>query len=147
LDSKIINIESQFEEIVTVQINGLEDKIILGNFYRSPNSNSENDNHMYKLIKDICELERCKVVLLGDFNFPDIDWEISEGKERSSINFIQEIRDNFLIQNVKECTRARGEDTPHLLDLVLSNDNIIEEIVFLSPLGKSDHCVMEVKCE
>ena len=147
LESKIINIGNTFEEFVIVQIKGIEEKLLVGNFYRSPNSSSENDNHMYKLIKDCCELEQCKVVLMGDFNFPDIDWDTLEAKNRISCMFIEEIRDNFLIQNVKECTRARGEDTPHLLDLVLSNDKIIEELVYLSPLGKSDHCVIDIKCE
>ena len=72
LDSKLVNIENKFEEFVIVQIKGLDEKLIVGNFYRSPNSSSENDIHMYKLVKDCCEMEQCKVVLMGDFNFPDI---------------------------------------------------------------------------
>ena len=44
-------------------------------------------------------------------------------------------------------TRARGSDTPHILDLVLTNENFIEDIDYMAPLGKSDHCVLNIKCE
>ena len=39
-------------------------------------------------------------------------------------------------------TRARGTDTPHLLDLVITDDQLINNIDALAPLGKSDHVVL-----
>ena len=99
---------------------------------------------MYKLIKDCREFEQGKVVPMGDFNFPHINWDKFEAKDRNSIKFVEAITD--LIQNVTECIGARGEDTPHLLDLILSNDKIIEETVYMSSLGKSDHCVSAFNC-
>jgi len=53
---------------------------------------------------------------------------------------------NFLTQNVTSPTRARGEDTPHILDLVISNDNFIDDIDYCAPLGKSDHASLVIKC-
>jgi len=44
-------------------------------------------------------------------------------------------------------TRSRGMDTPHILDLVISNDNIIENIECESLLGKSDHSVLLIECK
>jgi len=38
-------------------------------------------------------------------------------------------------------TRARGTDAPHLLDLVITNDNFTQKIDALAPLGKSVHVV------
>ena len=35
---------------------------------------------------------------------------------------------------------------PHILDLVISSDNFINEIDYLSPLGKSDHMVLHFSC-
>ena len=35
-----------------------------------------------------------------------------------------------------------GQNEPHILDLVLTNDEIIDDIEYLSPLGKSDHAVL-----
>jgi len=43
-------------------------------------------------------------------------------------------------------TRYRGMDEPHILDLVISDDTIVENIEMLGPLGKSDHAVLEIHC-
>jgi len=44
-------------------------------------------------------------------------------------------------------TRQRGTDTPHILDLVLTYENFLNEIEHLSPLGMSDHCVLQFDCQ
>jgi len=51
----------------------------------------------------------------------------------------------LLLQHVNFPTRARGTDTPHLLDLVITDDNIIQKIEPLAPLGKSDHVVLIIE--
>ena len=43
-------------------------------------------------------------------------------------------------------TRARGSDDPHILDLILTNDDFLEDILYYSPIGKSDHSVIVFKC-
>ena len=43
-------------------------------------------------------------------------------------------------------TRARGSDTPSTLDLVISNNDFVDNILNLSPLGKSDHSVLKIEC-
>jgi len=63
-----------------------------------------------------------------------------------SNEFIEVLRDNFLIQNVTFPTHARGGDTPHILDLVISNDNFIDNIDYCAPLGKTDHATLVIKC-
>ena len=49
---------------------------------------------------------------------------------------------NLLMQHVDTLTRARGMDTPHILDLLITNNEIIESIDYLAQLGKSDHSVL-----
>ena len=49
---------------------------------------------------------------------------------------------NLLMQHVDTPTRARGMDTPRILDLVITNNDIIDSINYLAPLGKSDHSVL-----
>lgn len=40
----------------------------------------------------------------------------------------------------------QGGDTPLVLDLIVANEkNMIDDIQYLSPLGKSDHCVLLFK--
>jgi len=55
-----------------------------------------------------------KLVLLGDFDFRDIDLDNKTAVNSFSNEFIEVLRDNFLIQNVTFSTRARGGDTPHI---------------------------------
>jgi len=39
-------------------------------------------------------------------------------------------------------------DTPHLLDLVITDtQDIVQDITFHSPLGKSDHAVLKIDCK
>ena len=46
-------------------------------------------------------------------------------------------------QYVSNLTRGRGTTNTNLLDLILSNEeDNIREIKYLSPLGKSAHCVI-----
>ena len=48
-----------------------------------------------------------------------------------------------MYQHVSNPTRERGTTNTNLLDLILSNEeDSIGEIEYLSPLGKSDHCVI-----
>ena len=115
--------------------------------YRSQNSTQENDLKLSEFINYVSNISDGKLILVGDFNFSDIDWATYHAKTSSSENFVETLRDNFLIQNVKLPTRARGSDTPHILDLVLTNENFIEDIDYMAPLGKSDHCVLNIKCE
>jgi len=50
-----------------------------------------------------------------------------------------------VLKHVNFPTRARETDIPHLLDLVITDDNIIQKIEPLAPLGKSDHAVLIIE--
>ena len=39
-------------------------------------------------------------------------------------------------------TRARSTQTPHTLDLIIANEECINDIEYLSPIGKSDYNVL-----
>ena len=57
---------------------------------------------------------------------------------------MESVRDAFLLQHVTEPTHYRGDQTPHVLDLVFTNeDNMVSKIVHKAPLGKSHHQVLE----
>ena len=56
---------------------------------------------------------------------------------------IEMMRDCYLQQIIMESTRARGSNIPSLLDLVFYyNEDQICKLEYLSPLGKSDHCIL-----
>ncbi|RUM41878.1 MAG: hypothetical protein DSY80_08175, partial [Desulfocapsa sp.] len=67
-----------------------------------------------------------------------------DSTETEEYRFIEALRDGYLYQHVTENTRGRGGNTPHLLDLVLTNEEaMVNNLQHFSPLGKSDHCVIE----
>ena len=42
-------------------------------------------------------------------------------------------------QHILIPTRQRADDEPHMLDLLITRDDIIANLQHMSPLGKSDH--------
>jgi len=81
------------------------------------------------------------VIILGDFNFPEIDWDLHHSVNNSygsrAYCFFNTIHKLLLLQHVSFPTHARGTDTPHLLDLVITDHQFINKIDALAPLGKS----------
>jgi hypothetical protein len=74
-------------------------------------------------------------ILVGDFNLPEIDWEMGTGSARTA-PFLEAVDDVMLTQMVDFSTQVKG----NCLDLVLTN--IPERIVDIEEagrLGKSDH--------
>ena len=65
------------------------------------------------------------VLICGDFNQPGVDChneESPEHPEDKATLFLEAVRDAFLFQHVKQPTHYRGEQTPNILDLVMSNE-------------------------
>ena len=63
--------DTSFNQVVSVKIkNGCED-LILSVIYRSPNSSRVNDEALCNWMNGLSGTN----LLIGDFNYPDIDWE------------------------------------------------------------------------
>jgi endonuclease/exonuclease/phosphatase family metal-dependent hydrolase len=116
--------------------------------YRSPsNRTSEYNDKLCTLISEATSKGYSHILIMGDFNYPDIDWENwnTKGYNTNSheYNFVESIQDNFLHQHTRKPTRWRGTDTPHILDLIITNEEtMISNLEHVSLLGKSDHCVL-----
>ena len=147
---KQLNYDSSFSEFVLLEIVGRENKkLTLGVFYRSPSSNVDNDFKLFDLINGLCAANIGNLLCLGDFNWPHINWSTwtTSSRSGSEIKFIDTLRKNFLNQYVSKPTRSRGDDHPHILDLVITNEAFIDNISILAPLGKSDHSVLSIDCK
>jgi hypothetical protein len=123
------------------------DTLLIGCVYRSPERSSIENNHkLLDLINKASELNYKYVLVMGDFNMRGIDWSSwtsMEPEAHFSHIFLEGLQDNFLHQFVREPTRYRVNQTPSLLDLVISNDeNLVNNIGYKAPLGKSDHVVL-----
>ena len=153
LTASSVDISSSFSEFMFVQIKLSSDCFLtIGAIYRSPSSNAENNTALLKLINTVVKSINGKLLLLGDFNYGNINWADEVVIGASSANspsqkFINCMHKNFLLQHVFSPTRVRGCDTPHTLDLVITNENFVDSIDYLSPLGKSDHCVLSICCK
>ena len=84
------------------------------------------------------------MLILGDFNYPTINWE-TLGTPHNKENCVNKISYSypvncFLHQHINNPTHVRLNQTPTLLDLIFtSDDQAINNLSFLSPLGKSHH--------
>ena len=117
----------------------------MGTIYRSPNSRPDNDNDLLTFINNFSSSVYDYKLLLGDFNCPNINWHSLSSSVAFDKQFLDTLK-NFLSQLVRIPTRSRGMDTPHILDLVISNDNIIDNIECKSPMGKVTtlYCLLNV---
>ena len=81
------------------------------------------------------------LVLMGDFNHPDISWEDHTARQVQSRRFLQSIDDNFLMQVVEKPTRKGS-----LLDLVLkTKKGLVEDVKVGGRVGCGDHEMVEFR--
>jgi hypothetical protein len=110
LHSSIIDIKSSFKEYLIVSIKGVTtENLTICTVYRSPNSDSDNDNLLCPFVNQVCNNFPGNILIIGDFNIGDINWHnyTSINNSISSLTLINAIRDNFLIQHIDTPTRAR----------------------------------------
>ena len=94
----------------------------MGVYYRQPDQEEEVDEAFYTQLQAASQ-SQALVLLMGDFNHPDISWEDHTARQAQSRRFLQSIDDNFLMQVVEEPTRKGA-----LLDLVLTNkEGLVED--------------------
>ena len=120
--------------------------LIVGVVYRKGDSQLEYNTNLLQQIVRAMEISNSKILLCGDFNLPNIDWVnsfVNDSDNSMSQLFFDKFNDLFLYQHVSEPTRQRGENVPHCLDLVLTqNEHNVNDVTIHSPLGKSDHSVI-----
>ncbi|PKU32013.1 pre-mrna-processing factor 17 [Limosa lapponica baueri] len=108
-------------------------------YYRPPDQDGEADEAFYSQLKVASQSQA--LVLVGDFNHPDICWKGYTARHVQSRRFLQCIDDNFSTQVVEEPTR-RGV----LLDLVLTNkEGLVKDMKAGGSLGYIDHEKIEFR--
>ena len=59
-----------------------------------------------KLLDRITEIAKNPCLIMGDFNYPDINWKLQEAGPEG-IAFLDQMQDSFLTQNVSKPTREK----------------------------------------
>lgn len=133
---------ANFCEYCSILLLGECGSVLVTVIYRSPNSDTANNNSLLTLMQEIGNAKAKFKIIVGDFNLPNITWEnytSKGGSQDFSSLFIEKIRDCFLVQTVHDVTRMRGGHAS-ILDLLFTNDEeILEEVSIESPIGRSDH--------
>ena len=144
-----IEVNTIFQENIFVECK-LEDgeTLKIGLIYRSPSSTNENSSKLNSIISEMCKNKNDNIIIMGDFNYKDIDWETescSVSSDQPASKFLQSCKDNFLVQMQRSSTRFKNNQTPSLLDLVLTNkEELITNIDTEAGLGKSDHVTLVI---
>ena len=96
-------------EIIAVELM-LKEKVILVCVYRSSNSSPDNSNDINKSLEILSRRFSSNLLVVGDFNYPKIDWEHSTISSPNDLNakFLECSRDCFFEQFFSEPTRGRG---------------------------------------
>ena len=110
--------------------------------YRSPNSSSENNKLLNQLIPNTSLIDG-KLLILGNFNFPTINWDnlsTPHLSNHSTSEFLAAAQDAFLFQCVHSPIHTRPNQKPTLTDLIFSQDGqTITNMTTSAPLGISHH--------
>ena len=139
------DIKPDFTESVWVEIKEkATEKTIIGCIYRSPNSAEENNKKVNGFIRSLRDMKNTNLILTGDYNYPQISWT-DEGygitEEKKSAEFLNSVMDAYLTQHITKPTRYRSGQRENVLDLVFTlHEEVIEDIKYMPPIGKSDHC-------
>ena len=141
-----VNIATEFNSIevvcVDVKFASVCYRVIC--YYRSPGCGKDDIDYALlscKLLRKLCSTEK-HILLLGDFNLPDISWPYYHGPDNIINNsFLDFINSYGLSQLVATPTRGKN-----ILDLLLTNVECnIADINVLPPIGYSDHAVVSFK--
>ncbi|XP_065421532.1 uncharacterized protein LOC101931368 isoform X1 [Chrysemys picta bellii] len=113
--------------------------VVVGVCYRPPDQGDEVDEAFFCQLAEVARSQA--LVLMGDFNHPDICWESNTEVYRQSRKFLESVGDNFLVQVLEEPTRGRA-----FLDLLLTNrEELVGEAKVDGNLGGSDHEMVEFR--
>lgn len=133
------NQDSQFPEYVECCIRNQQGKWVrVGVIYRTPNPDIFTFDLHLVLRQHIDSLHDARMVLMGDFNYGDIDWSLGmseDGAPYETQAFLDCIDNNYWIQHVHDATRH-----DKILDLVFTLEpDLVENVTTVGPLGDSDH--------
>ena len=132
--------KSRFPEQVWCSVktsNGSD--VLIGVCYRSPNMMTIFGNDVNGTLLDLVkEVSGRQILWMGDFNYPDIDWNTLHASTTAGQCFVDCIEDEFLVQHVKEATRDKA-----VLDVVITSEpDMIDTVEILDTFGSSDHNIL-----
>ena len=121
------------------------DRLLIGLIYRSPATSEAENNSLLSYLSELSLTHHFShLLLMGDFNAPNLDWlNYRVPNSGFSKSFFEIVIQKPWFQHVQFPTRSRSNQIPSLLDLVISNErHYVDTVESLPPLGSSDHSVL-----
>ena len=115
LSSKQLSLSDDIESIV-VEIDSSR-PIVVCVLYVPPNANDLYHQHISDVLHSLPPNK--DLMIIGDFNLPDIDWDLLNGESKQSTNFCELIVHLNLCQLIISSTHNAG----NILDLILTNND------------------------
>ena len=149
LKSREVKMDTNFNEAVWCEVcikHG--EKLLIGCLYRSDSGPSYNNEELNSLITEASQKSCTNLLIMGDFNYKSISWTFSTSLKEDSdeFKFIENLRDNFLVQMVDNYTRYKQGQDPSILDsIITNNDTLVEDLQYDPSIGKSDHLMLTFK--
>ena len=123
------------------------DKWLIGVIYRPPNSDPSRDSSLLDALERALSLRYTHVLLMGDFNLPQIDFTSSavEGSQDSTAaTFFHLVNDHGLCEHALQNTRWASTCSASKLDYVFTNEDLmVDQVSASAPLGRSDHALLD----
>ena len=146
LDVNILtDISDLYSPAIFIKVSSSIQTMNLGIIYRSPNISPQDDLKLNYQVSQASKTLK-NLVIVGDFNFPEIDWTnlyCSKKEDHSASIFLHDVIDCKLHQCITEFTHFKPNCRPSLIDLLLTKDkDVVYKIRHLPPLGKSHHTVI-----
>ena len=107
--------------------------------YRPPSCSPDNNSKMMEMIANFLRYNFDYNVIVGDFNFPDINWSVNASTLQGS-TFLDFCQENFLLQHVSEPTRRASRA---ILDLIFTTEGTrVSDLEVNEEFGSSDHSII-----
>ncbi|KAJ7428099.1 adaptin ear-binding coat-associated protein 1 [Pitangus sulphuratus] len=128
-------------ESLWVRIKGQTNNVdvIMGVYYRPLSQDSDANKLFFEELKDT--LKSTALVLMRDFNLPEITWEHHTAGTTWARRFLKNLDDNFMEQVLRKMTQKDA-----LLDMLLVNRvDLVSEVEICGHLGHSKHEAVEFR--
>jgi hypothetical protein len=81
----LIKMETIFQENLSVRIRtNVRDEMLIGLIYRSDSGTEENNIALREIIMEASSKKFASFLLMGDFNYPSINWDTNSSKSTNS---------------------------------------------------------------
>ena len=149
-----IDMCNTFKDCLWLKVPTTTEDFLIGCVYRSGTKEKAQalDDDLNTMIKNMSLNAGYKnVLIVGDFNFPDISWNpepVITTNHRNANHpehkFVDTINDAMLHQHIHRPTRDRNGQASKIDDLIFTSDpDIVFNIEHTGHLGSSDHQILE----